>query len=100
MHVQCSSKPFSTDRKQPPEHSQKPPRSDSYFDWNVLVAKFMLSIFQDFTAPLASRLEVARYLGRIGHTKDVCPTLIGLACAAKPKTSAGEVLAARDAACT
>src|SRR6202521_4699389 len=36
MHVQCSSKPFSTDRKQPPEHSQNPPRSDSYFDWNVL----------------------------------------------------------------
>jgi hypothetical protein len=34
--LQSSSRPFSIDRKQPPNHTQEPARSDSYLDWNLL----------------------------------------------------------------
>ena len=56
MGVQFSSKPFLTDRKKPPDLALKPPRSDSYLDWNVLVtrAKIEEEIFLSFD--LAARL--------------------------------------------
>ena len=38
MRVQYCSKLFLTDRNQLPDHIQKLPRSDSYFNWNVLSA--------------------------------------------------------------
>ena len=53
--MQGSLKPFSTDRKQLPDHPQKPPRSDSCLNWNVL--------FEPCLPADARRLAILHELG-------------------------------------